>query len=237
MGYTVDQMCGRFTNTADLGYLQTRFNLRTVDFDLSPRYNIAPTQEVLTVTNDGSQNQGQMMRWGLIPFWAKDKKIGNKMINARAETVVENKVFRQVFPKQRCLVAADGFYEWMKAPEGKRPIRIMLKSGEPFAFAGLWSTWRAKDQSESETLFSCTIITTAPNALMGPIHNRMPVILSKEAESLWLDSNYMDTAELRELLLPYSASEMTAYQVSSIVNSSRSNDPACIAPVSLPDSL
>ena len=224
-------MCGRFTLTADRGYLQARFNLRIVELIHASRYNIAPTQEVLTVTSDGSQNQGRMMRWGLVPFWAQDTKIGNRMINARAETVVENKVFRQLFPKQRCLVIADGFYEWIKGPEGKKPMRIMLKSGEPFAFAGLWSTWRPKDRPETEPLYSCTIITTVPNSLMEPIHNRMPVILSKAAESLWLDINHTDTAELRELLLPYSASEMTAYQVSSVVNSAKNNDPACIAPV------
>ena len=142
-------MCGRFTLAGDHGDLQTRFDLRTMDFGHSPRYNIAPTQEVLTVISDGGENQPQMMRWGLIPFWAKDAKIGNRMINARAETVVENKVFRQVLPKQRCLIIADGFYEWKKTPDGKTPMRIMLKSGEPFAFAGLWSTCRPKDKADT----------------------------------------------------------------------------------------
>jgi putative SOS response-associated peptidase YedK len=224
-------MCGRFTLTTDLSFLQTRFNLEVANLKLSPRYNIAPTQEVLTVVNHGSRNQGRTMRWGLVPFWAKDATIGSRMINARAETIAENRVFRQVFPKQRCLVVADGFYEWKTTPTGKAPMRIVLKSGEPFAFAGLWSTWRPRDKPDSEPIYSCTIITTIPNALMVPIHNRMPVILSREAESLWLDPALTSSAELRELLIPYSPTEITAYPVSTVVNSPRNNDPACIQPV------
>jgi putative SOS response-associated peptidase YedK len=224
-------MCGRFTLTTDLSFLQTRFDLEVANLKLSPRYNIAPTQEVLTVVNHGSRNQGRTMRWGLVPFWAKDATIGSRMINARAETIAENRVFRQVFPKQRCLVVADGFYEWKTTPTGKAPMRIVLKSGEPFAFAGLWSTWRPREKPDSEPIYSCTIVTTIPNALMEPIHNRMPVILSREAESLWLDPALTSSGELRELLIPYSPTEMTAYQVSTVVNSPRNNDPACIQPV------
>jgi putative SOS response-associated peptidase YedK len=224
-------MCGRYTLTADLSFLQARFGFEVEEVAFAPRYNIAPTQEVLTVVNDGSRSQGHMMRWGLVPFWAKDPNIGNRMINARAETVVENKVFRQVFPKQRCLVIADSFYEWKKNGKSKVPMRIMLKSEEPFAFAGLWSAWKPREGGNPEPLYSCTIITTVPNALMEPIHNRMPVILSRESESLWLDTTRSDTGELRELLLPYSADEMTAYQVSTIVNSPKNNDPRCIEPV------
>ena len=224
-------MCGRFTLTTDLSFLQTRFDLEVANLKLSPRYNIAPTQEVLTVVNHGSRNQGRTMRWGLVPFWAKDTTTGSRMINARAETIAENRVFRQVFPKQRCLVVADGFYEWKTTPTGKAPMRIVLKSGEPFAFAGLWSTWRSREKPDSEPLYSCTIITTVPNTLMAPIHNRMPVILSREAESLWLDPALTSSGELRELLIPYSTTEMTAYQVSTVVNSPRNNDPACIQPV------
>jgi len=224
-------MCGRFTLTTDLSFLQTRFDLEVANLKLSPRYNIAPTQEVLTVVNHGSRNQGRTMRWGLVPFWAKDTTTGSRMINARAETIAENRVFRQVFPKQRCLVVADGFYEWKTTPTGKAPMRIVLKSGEPFAFAGLWSTWRSREKPDSEPLYSCTIITTVPNTLMAPIHNRMPVILSREAESLWLDPALTSSGELRELLIPYSPTEMTAYQVSTVVNSPRNNDPACIQPV------
>ena len=224
-------MCGRYTLTTDLGFLQARFNFEAANLEHIPRYNIAPTQEVVTVINDGSQNQGRMMRWGLIPFWVKDTTMGGRMINARAETVVENRVFRQVFPKQRCLVIADSFYEWKKTAAAKIPMRITLKSGDPFAFAGLWSAWKPKDKPESKPLYSCTIITTVPNLAIEPIHNRMPVILSREAESLWLDNSQSDTAELRELLLPYAPDEMTAYEVSSIVNSPRNNDPACIQPV------
>jgi len=221
-------MCGRYTLATDLSFLQARFGFEAVEVPFAPRYNIAPTQEVLTVVTDETRNLGRTMRWGLIPFWAKEPTIGNRMINARAETIVENRVFRQVFPKQRCLVIADSYYEWKQAPEGKIPMRIMLKSGEPFAFAGLWSSWRPRDNPGEEPLYSCTIITTVPNSLMKPIHNRMPMILSRDAESVWLDPKFTDTGELRELLLPYSASDMTAYQVSPMVNSPRNDDPTCI---------
>jgi putative SOS response-associated peptidase YedK len=225
-------MCGRYTLTTDLSFLQARFGFEVEEVPFAPRYNISPTQDVVTVVNNGSRNQGCLMRWGLVPFWAKDPTIGNRMINARAETVVENRVFRQVFPKQRCLVVADSFYEWRKNGKSKIPMRIMLKSGEPFAFAGLWSTWRPKGDLESGPLYSCTIITTVPNALMEPIHSRMPVILTPEAEAIWLDTGHMDTAELRELLLPYPAAEMRVCEVSTLVNSPRNNDPRCIEPVS-----
>ena len=224
-------MCGRYTLTTDLSFLQSRFGFEVEEVPFTPRYNIAPTQEVLTVRSGDSDCRSRMMRWGLVPFWAKDLSIGNRMINARAETVVENGVFGQVFPKQRCLVIADSFYEWRKDGKSKIPMRIMLRSEKSFAFAGLWSTWRPRDSHNGETLYSCSIITTAPNLLMEPIHNRMPVILAPEAEAMWLDPTLTDTAELRELLVPYPASEMKAYEVSTLVNSARNESPDCVQPV------
>ena len=216
-------MCGRYSLTIDFDVLEDRFTFRGgVQLSLLTKYNIAPTQEVLTVVNDGSENRAQVMKWGLIPFWAKDPKIGSRMINARAETVVEKPVFREAFSKRRCLVVADGFYEWKKTPEGRMPMRIVLKSGGPFGFAGLWETWKSPD---GQSVKSCTIITTTANSLMEPIHNRMPVILSHEAERDWLDVTQSDTAELRELLVPYAASEMEVYEVSSLVNSWKNESP------------
>lgn len=218
-------MCGRYSLTCDMDKLRLRFGFRAGDIDYTPRYNVAPTQEVVTVTNQGDGNVGQLMRWGLIPFWAKDPKIGSRMINARAETVVEKPSYRKTFQERRCLVLADSFYEWRKDGKLKTPMRIVLRSGEPFGFAGLWETWK---NPEGELVHSCTIITTVPNALMEPIHNRMPVMLTREAEERWLDAGNQDTAELRELLVPYPAAELEAYEVSPLVNSAKNETPGVI---------
>ena len=208
-------MCGRYSLTADLDTLQVRFGFQAGDLGYEPRYNVAPTQEVLTVTRDGSEHHAQFMKWGLIPYWAKDASIGSRMINARAETVVEKPGYREAFQERRCLVIADGFYEWRREGKLKTPMRIVLKNGEPFGFAGLWETWK---NQEGERTRSCTIITTLPNALMESIHNRMPVMLTRDAEELWLDPSNKGTADLRELLVPYDPSDMDAYRVSDLVN-------------------
>ena len=171
-------MCGRYTLIADLGDLAQRFEFDGSDFSYDPGYNIVPTESVLTVRNVDCR-EAAFMRWGLIPFWAKDPKIGARMINARAETVAEKSAFRSALKKRRCLVLADGYYEWQKTPVGKRPFRIVMRSGEPFAFAGLWETWR---DPQGNVVPSCTIITTASNGFLAPIHNRMPVILPREME-------------------------------------------------------
>ena len=155
------------------------------------------------------------MRWGLIPFWAKDPKIGARMINARSETVAEKPAFRNALKKRRCLVLADGYYEWQKTPVGKRPYRIIMKSGEPFAMAGLWETWK---DPQGNVVPSCTIITTAANDFLAPIHNRMPVILPRESEELWLDPGVDDATLLTDLLIPYPDKRINAYEVSTIVN-------------------
>ena len=218
-------MCGRYSLATDIEGLAGRFDFKAIDLTFRQRYNIAPTQHVLSVTNDGSENQAHEMKWGLIPFWAKDKSIGNRMINARAETLAWKPAFRQAYQKRRCLVIADGFYEWRKVGKGKVPMRIVLESGEPFAFAGLWENWKSP---EDEWVKSCTIITTTPNDTMEPIHNRMPVILSRDAESLWLNPK-AEQGTLGELLVPYEAGAMEAYEVSTLVNSPKNEIPEIIA--------
>jgi len=230
--YNIHVMCGRYSLAIDYDAINDRFVFRggaQLTMQYRPRFNIAPTQEVLTVVNPaGEGNEPRMMRWGLIPFWAKDPSIGNRMINARAETIVEKPAFRQAFQRRRCLVVADGFYEWQKEGKYKVPMRIILKTGEPFSFAGLWETWKSPDGAAIE---SCTIITTTPNALMEPIHDRMPVILSREGESAWLSSANVAAATLRELLVPYPAEQMDVYEVSALVNAPKNDLPDVLARV------
>jgi len=222
-------MCGRFTLTAGLDRIEERFSFRrAANFSFAPHYNIAPSQPVLTVMNDGTERRAGLLRWGLIPSWAKEESIGNRMINARAETLAEKPSFRRALQKRRCLVIADGFYEWKTEGKRKTPMFITLKSREPFGFAGLWETWKAPN---GEAVHSCTIITTTPNTLMESIHNRMPVILSRKAEASWLDRTVDDPQTLLPLLVPYPDKEMSAYEVSLLVNSPRNDVPACIEPV------
>ena len=224
-------MCGRYSLVADMSELALRFDFEGGGEARLPRFNIAPTQEVLAVTRDSgdSRNAARAMRWGLIPFWAKDPSIGNRMINARAETVDTSPAFRRAFERRRCLVVADGFYEWLKVGKERVPMRVSLSSGEPFAFAGLWETWRSPD---GEPLASCTIITTTPNAVMEPVHNRMPVILPRNAEGVWLDtSGARSAAELKELLAPYVGPGLEVYEVSKLVNSPRNDTPEVLARV------
>ena len=220
-------MCGRFTLTSNLDDLQGRFQFDALDLEYRPSYNIAPTQQVLTVTNDG-QRQARLMRWGLVPFWAKDLKVGSRMINAVGETLAAKPAFRSLIKKRRCLILADGFFEWRKEGKEKIPTYIFLKSKEPFALAGLWDTWRSP---EGEVVQSCTIVTTTPNDFIAPIHNRMPVVLSGEAEALWLDPLTEDAAVVTPLLVPCPAEAMNSYIVSQLVNSARINVPDCIFPV------
>jgi len=222
-------MCGRFTLTTDLDQVEERFSFRrTADASFTPRYNIAPSQPVLAVIKDGDERRAGFLRWGLIPSWAKEEAIGNRMINARAETIAEKPSFKRALQKRRCLVIADGFYEWKAEGKKKTPMFITLQSREPFGFAGLWETWKAPS---GEAIHSCTIITTTPNKLMEAIHNRMPVILSREAETVWLDRTIDDPQKLLPLLAPYSDKEMTVCEVSLFVNSPRNDSPACIEPV------
>ena len=220
-------MCGRYSLIADIQDLARQFEFDGTGFENSPRYNVAPTQSVLTVTY-GEEREAECMRWGLIPSWAKDASIGNRMINARRETVAQKPSFRSALQRRRCLVLADGFYEWQKVGKGKRPMRIVLKSREPFAFAGLWETWR---DPAGETVRSCTIITTAANDLLRPIHERMPVILPRELEEFWLDGDVTDAAALTDVLSPYPNEAMEVYQVSPLVNKATNNGADLIVPV------
>jgi putative SOS response-associated peptidase YedK len=168
------------------------------------------------------------MQWGLIPSWAKDPKIGNKLINARAETLAEKPSFRNAFKRRRCLVIADGFYEWQKLEKRKQPYYIKMQNGKPFAFAGLWESWQA---SPKEAIVSCTIVTTAANSLMKPIHDRMPVILSLDECDRWLDSSVSEPQVLQSLLKPYNSEAMQAIPVSSTVNSPANERAECINPL------
>ena len=221
-------MCGRYSLKADIAQLAMRFEFAADEAIHEPAYNIAPTQQVLTVTNDG-ERRASYMRWGLIPFWAKDAKIGYRMINARGETVAEKPSFRTALRKRRCLILADGFYEWQKlGGKQKRPMRIVLKSGEPFAFAGLWETWK---DPEGEMVKSCTIITTAANDFLQPIHDRMPVILPRESESFWMDKDVEDPLALTSVIAPYPDDEMDAFEVSTLVNNTRNKGSEVIDPV------
>jgi putative SOS response-associated peptidase YedK len=221
-------MCGRFARTTNEDELQSRFG-----FDdpqgilLKPRYNIAPTQMHPVVIVESDHRVLKLMRWGLVPFWAKDVTIGYKMINARAEGIESKPSFKFPFKKRRCLVLADGFFEWKKlGTRTKVPYCIRLKSGEPFAFAGLWDKW---DKGE-EPLKTFTIITTDNNELIKPIHNRMPVILHQKDEGLWLDPELRDPEKLLPLIKPYPSEEMEMYEVSTVVNSPKNDVPECTKP-------
>jgi len=223
-------MCGRFTLTADLGAIQDALPFMHIPEGITdsyaPRYNIAPSQPIAAISNNG-KNSLEFFVWGLIPSWAKDPSIGNRMINARSETLLEKPSFRNAFRRRRCLVLADGFYEWRKDTHGKTPIFIRLASGKPFAFAGLWEFWRAPDSSE---VLSCTIITTQPNELLASIHNRMPVILPETAYSTWLEAGEVDPKPLSELLIPYPSDAMQANPVRPLVNNPRYDSPELIVP-------
>jgi putative SOS response-associated peptidase YedK len=222
-------MCGRFTLTIDPNHLQEAFPWADIPEDLSPRYNIAPSQPIAVIPNTGD-NTVSMYKWGLIPSWSKDPAIGDRMINARAESLADKPSFRNAYRRRRCLILADGFYEWKQNPslKSKQPVYIRIKSERPFAFAGLWEIWKSPDGSE---IRSCTIITTQPNSLLEPIHNRMPVILPPNAYNLWLASEDRQPAQLNDLLIPYPSDEMIAFPVSKMVNSPQTDSPDLIKPL------
>ena len=221
-------MCGRFTLATEADKLRWAFPGFVFPDDIQPRYNIAPSQNVTAVLNDGDGRAIQVS-WGLVPHWAQDPKIGNRMINARSETLPQKPAFRTAYRKRRCIIFADGFYEWRKDPGGKTktPVYIRLASGDPFTFAGLWERWEPTGDSP---LLSCTIITTRPNALVAEIHDRMPVILPAEDHVAWLAPGDTPPDTLSELLGPYPASQMVAHPVSRQVNNPRADTPECITP-------
>jgi putative SOS response-associated peptidase YedK len=221
-------MCGRYTLTAESALLEDRFACRLSDVSYRSSYNIAPGQAVMAVVKAEAELRAGLLRWGLVPSWAKDPKMGYRMINARAETVAEKPSFRRALRQRRCLILADGFYEWRREGRQKTPMYIRLRSGEPFAFAGIWEHWQGPDGTPLST---CAILTTAANALMQPIHQRMPVMLDRAAESLWLDGEVTEPQALLPVLAPFASEAMEAYEVSSEVNSARHNSPACITPV------
>jgi putative SOS response-associated peptidase YedK len=223
-------MCGRYTLAVPADEIADLFEVEAPpQLPLPLRYNIAPTQQAPVVRASEEGRELALLRWGLIPSWAKDPSIGNRMINARAEGIAAKPAFRAAFKARRCLVPADGFYEWRKEGRGKQPFYIRRKDRAPFAFAGLWERWR--DRAEEETRETFTIITTEPNGLVAPIHNRMPVIIPEEAYDRWFDPE--ETGD-PDLLAPYPEEELTAYAISTWVNSPAHDDARCIEPVSHP---
>jgi putative SOS response-associated peptidase YedK len=219
-------MCGRYTLAKPLKAIKAHFHPMIVNVEHQERYNIAPTQEVPVVISIERGRELEAMRFGLIPSWAKDKKIGSKLINARAESVHVKPSFRNSFKRQRCLVPADGFYEWRKTNKDKIPQYVYLKSQELFAFAGIWAEWLG----EKEPIRSFSIITTDSNSLLKEIHDRMPVILDKENYDLWLEpSTPLD--KLFSLLSPFPSELMEFYRVSEMVNSYKVDQPECVMPI------
>lgn len=217
-------MCGRFTLTTDINTIARVFQVAP-SLQTGPRYNIAPTQNVVTVMQNGERHL-DLLRWGLIPSWAKEESIGSRMINARAETLAEKPSFKRLLRSKRCLIVADGFYEWKQEHGGKTPMYITLKDKEPFAFAGLWDAWKSPD---GEQIRTCTIITTEPNQLVESIHNRMPAIIAPDMYEEWLDQELHDDPMLLSLLKPYSADAMAARPVSRLVNDPRRDSAELIA--------
>jgi len=217
-------MCGRYTLSTPAGRLAEEFQLDST-VEIPPSYNVAPTQQVAAVIEDEGGRRLEMLRWGLVPSWADDPGIGARMINARSETAPEKPSFRRAFRGRRCLIAADGFYEWKREDGGKQPYYFRMQDGRPFAFAGLWESW---DKGGGE-LLTCAILTTRPNSVAEEIHDRMPVILPHDAYNAWLDPD-ADKEELGELTIPYPGDDLETYPVSRFVNSPRNNDERCIEP-------
>jgi putative SOS response-associated peptidase YedK len=217
-------MCGRFTLKTSKARIKEMFRLQRIgEFD--PRYNIAPSQQVLAARfePDSGQREGVMFKWGLIPVWAKDAKIGNSLANARADTVATKPAFRSAFRRRRCLVIADGFYEWGKGDGGKVPYYFQMKDGSPFAFAERW-------EKGEEPIESCTLITTDANGVVGQVHDRMPVILMPDEYDRWLNPAEQGVETLQALLRPLPDDCMTCHAVSKLVNNPRNERPECVAP-------
>jgi putative SOS response-associated peptidase YedK len=223
-------MCGRFTLITPDQELAVQFNLPEVPA-MPPRYNIAPTQPVAAVRLNARSGARELawLHWGLVPSWAQDPAVGSRLINARSETVAEKPAFRAAFQRRRCLVLADGFYEWQKVDGAKQPYYIRLRDGSPFAMAGLWEHWEG---GEGSVIQSCTLLTTEPNLLIQPLHSRMPVLLAAQDYDLWLDPQVQRPERLAPLLRPYPATEMVAYPVSRRVNNPDNDDPHNIEPLS-----
>ncbi len=224
-------MCGRFTLRTPAAAVARQFGLLDVP-PFEPRFNVAPSQSVaavrMTPADASPRRELVWLRWGLVPAWAKDPALGNRLINARAETAAEKPAFRAAFGRRRCLVAADGFYEWQRTGPHKQPYFFHLGDDGPFGFAGLWETWQGPGPSPLE---SCTLLTTEANDLVRPIHDRMPVIVAPADYALWLDPAVVEPQRLRRLLAPYPSGEMAAYAVSTRINNPGNEDPCCIEPL------
>ena len=220
-------MCGRFTLIHDIKSIAQAFQVPVpATMQIQPRYNAAPAQNIVTLMQNKDEEEPHldMVRWGLVPSWAKDESIGNRMINARAETLAEKPSFKRLLHNKRCLIVADGFYEWKSEPgaKTKTPMYFTLEDDELFTFAGLWDTWR---NPEGEQIRTCTIITTNPNTLVSPVHNRMPTILPAEALEEWLNPRHQDEQALLHLLSPYDATDMKVRSVSRLVNNTNNDSP------------
>ena len=238
-------MCGRYTAAKDFGELIKLMGvvMARVPF-FAPRYNIAPTQIAPVIFHVRNQPAVKLMRWGLIPSWAKDKSVGNALINARSETIESRTAFREAFKHRRCLIPADSFYEWQESHGKRQPFRVMLKSGEPFCFAGLWDRWvklpatgkfdtDLDEAPASETIDSFTIITRAANAVIAPLHDRMPVIMAPNHYGWWLKDDAA-RSESHKMALGHPLEEpLKIYPVSDLVNSPKTDDPRCIEPVAI----
>jgi putative SOS response-associated peptidase YedK len=226
-------MCGRYRLSRQKEILAEHFDTDFDDLGWEPRYNIAPTQPVAVIrrVGPGQARQASMMRWGLIPSWAAEPTIAARTINARAETAASKPSFREPLPNQRCLVPADGFYEWRRSAKEKQPFCFEVEAGAVFAFAGLWDSWRSPDGDALET---CTMLTTTPNDLLADVHDRMPVILPAELYDRWLDPGMHGLEGVLGLLKPYDPALMRRYPVSQRVNLVTNEGPECSAPVDLP---
>ena len=220
-------MCGRFVRKTDIREIGKVFKAAEIDSDLGPSFNIAPRQPIAVIMEKGKRKL-VTMQWGLIPHWAKDEAIANKLINARAETIAEKPSFRNAFKKQRCLIIADGFYEWQGMGIQKKPFYIFMKDEKPFAMAGLYENWT---NPEGKAVTSCTIVTTEANEFMKPMHHRMPVIIRPSDYDLWLNPMEIDIPKLQKVLVPFDSETMKAYEVSVLANSVANNSEDCIKPV------
>jgi putative SOS response-associated peptidase YedK len=227
-------MCGRMTVRSKSKAIAKEFDLLEVPF-LAPCFNVSPNQRVAVIRFDPNEGARRLdfLTWGLVPSWADDPGIGDRLINARAETAVEKPAFRHAFRTRRCLVVSDGFYEWQRQDGWKRPYFIHMKDDRPFAFAGLWEHWDKGD----EPISSCTLLTTDANELLAPIHDRMPVIIPREHYELWLDPGIHDPRRLQPLLVPFPAGEMEAYPVNRLVNDPENDVPECIQPIDTRDRM
>jgi putative SOS response-associated peptidase YedK len=223
-------MCGRFVGFRSLHELKKTFPIDKAACNVTENYNVSPSQEVLAIIKYETENWLEKLHWGLVPFWAKDISMGNKLINARAETIASKPSFRNAFKKRRCLIPADGFYEWKGSKGQKQPMFITLPEGKPFAFAGLWETWRQKD--DPDTVYkSCAIITTVAGESVRKIHHRMPAILKPDMYEPWLDPLNQHVNELKTILQTGIVTELVSHAVSTNVNSVKNNEPSNIIPL------